>query len=129
MEESDLVKECQNFHKTWTTQQEEEERRFQKTYQTYQDELKKMKERTDELYKNFLQWTIEHVDHDESNTFLTVVKEMIDDVNKNPYNMQIYSEILSDTMEMIQKRKPVCVCEDKKQYPYGKKPLYFDFMD
>ena len=128
-DETNIVEICKTFHKTLKQQQEEEQQRLKKTYDTYTKELQQMHEKTENMYKNLLQWMIEHVKHDESNTFITTLEEMIKDVNESPWKMDVYADVIRDSMTMLQSRKNPQVVEDKRQWPFGKKPLYFNFMD
>ena len=53
---------------------------------------------------------IEHTKHDDSYEFITAIQTMLDDVlKKSIANPQVHNE--------------------KTQWPFGKKPLYFKFMD
>lgn len=126
---NNIVEICTTFHKTWKEQQEEDRQRLENTYEEYTKKLQEMHKKTDDIYKNLFQWMIENTKHNESNEFISTLEEMIKDVNESPWKMDVYADVIKESMTMMHKKKNPQVVEDKHQYPYGKKPLYFDFMD
>ena len=140
-----MEKTFQSFHKTWKKEQIDEEQRMKKNYDSYMIELKKkqesteqqmkknydlymiefkkMQENTDEIYKHLLQHMIELSKHDDSHEFITAIQTMLDDVSKNKWKMTLYLDVLKKSIANPE------VHNDKTQWPFGKKPLYFNFMD
>lgn len=127
--QNNIVDICTTFHKTWKEQQQEERERFEKTYDAYTKELQQMHEKTDDIYKNVLQQMIQNVKHNESNEFISTLEKMIKDINESPWKMDVYADVIRDSMTIMQSRKNPQVVEDKRQWPFGKQPLYFDFKD
>lgn len=131
MEKDSFVGTCKDFHKTIQDHQKKDESHMKKTYDRYVRELQAMQEKTDDMYKNLLQWMIEHVKHDDGHALLIAMQNMMEDIRKTPSNMETYAEVLQDTKKMLDagKRAHVKVVEDERQFPFGKKPMYFDFLD
>lgn len=128
-DKTNIVEICTTFHKTWKQQQEEQQKGLEETYDTYKKELQQMHEKTENMYKILLQWMIEQVKHNESNEFINTIEDIIKDVNEYPWKMDVYTDVLKEAKDMLLSKKNPRVIEDKRQWPFGKKPLYFDFMD
>ncbi len=118
-----LVKTFTSFHKTWKKEQENNEQQMKKNYDLYMTKLKQMQENTDEIYKHLLQNMIEHTKHDDSYEFINAIQTMLDDVSKNKWKMTLYLDVLKKSIANPE------VHNEKNQWPLGKKPLYFNFMD
>jgi hypothetical protein len=123
----DFVKVCEDFYSVVKHEQSVEEGRMQKTVKLYEEKIKKMKEETDEMYQNLLQWMIEHAKHEDNHTFLRSVSKVLKDVQENPGRMDMYAEIMRESVNMAKTKRGAYLCEDNRQFLYGKKPLYFNF--
>lgn len=125
----EFVDSCKELHNAWQQHQKDASARMQKIYSDYNKKLQKMREQTDSMYKNLLQWLIESVNHDESHSFVNALKEMMDLVKERPATMDEYADVLRDTTLLLRQGEKPRVEKDTRQWPFGKKPLYFDFMD
>ena len=118
-----MEKTFQSFHKTWKKEQIDREQQMKKNYDSFMIEFKKMQENTDEIHKHLLQRMIELSKHDDSHEFITAIQTMLDDVSKNKWKMTLYLDVLKKSIANPQ------VHDEKTKWPFGKKPLYFKFMD
>jgi response regulator of citrate/malate metabolism len=123
-----FVRKCKKFHATLMAEQQENEKRMDKIIKQYQKELHEMKEKSQGIYESVLQWMIEATNHDDCKEFLDSLQGVINDVTENPEKMDMYAEIFRNCTELIKKKKNIIVTEEYRQFPCGKKPLYFDFF-